>query len=196
MATRSDYRAALEDKILSIEDSGYGDFEYASSELNTFLELSVTRLFPALYKKVAATNQTPVAYGTNGFKRLAVAYEDKVFLVLDSNEQEPIYGWRMVPGYISSLDLDGLSGTVDVFYYDAYSLPASDTTDAGVPALWTPLIVLGALIEALEARQDTGVRGDPAPVGNNVEVPLLDRLVSRYETLKADLAMSLPSLTV
>jgi hypothetical protein len=196
VATRADYRSDLNNKILAIEDSGYGDFEFTDLELNTFLELSVTRLYPALYKKIGLLSQTPVSYGTNGFSRLATNFSDKVFLVLDTNEQEPVYGWRTIPGYISTLDLGGLSGTVDLFYYDAFALPDDDVTDAEIAALWTPLIVLGALIEALEARQDTGVRGDPAPIGNTVEIPLLDRLVSRYETLKADLAMSLPSVTV
>lgn len=196
MATRATYRTQLEQKILAIEDSGYGDFEYIPAELNTYLELAVARLFPALYKKTVLASQVGVAYGTNNFYRISTAFADRVFLVVDTNEQDPVYGWRVVGSYISNLDIYGLSGKVDVHYYDAYTLPANDTTDAGIPAIWTPLIVLGALIEALEARQDSGVRGDPAPVGNNVEVPLLDRLIGRYETLKSDLAMSLPAVTV
>lgn len=196
MATRANYRDALEDKLLALEDSGYGDFEFAVTELNTYLDLAVTRLFPALYKKVALEAQTPTAYGGNDLKRLSTSFADRVFLVVDTTEQCPIQGWRMVGSYITNLDLSGLTGTVDVHYYDAYTMPADDVTDAGIPATWKPLIVLGALIEALESRQDSGVRGDESPVGNNVEVPLLDRLISRYERLKDEMALSLPAVTV
>lgn len=196
MSTRADYRNALEDKLLALEDSGYGDFEFAASEYNTYLDLAVTRLFPALYRKVGLLNQTPTSYGGNDLKRLNTAFADRVFLIVDTTEQCPIYGWRLVGSYITGLDLNGLSGTVDVHYYDAYALPNDDVTDAGIPATWTPLIVLGALIEALESRQDSGVRGDEPPIGNNVEVPLLDRLVSRYERLKDEMALSLPVVTV
>lgn len=196
MATRADYRAALEDKLIALEDSGYGDFEYSASEYNTYLELAVTRLFPALYKKVALLAQTPTAYGGNSLYRLSTPFNDRVFLIVDTVEQEPLYGWRLVGSFLSNMDLLGLGGQVDIHYYDAHSLPDDDVTDAGIPATWKPLIVLGALIEALEARQDSGVRGDEPPVGNNVEIPLLDRLNARYDVLKDEMALSLPSVTV
>lgn len=137
-----------------------------------------------------------VSYGTNNYYRVATQFADRVFLVIDSTEQTPVHGWRSIPGYISNLDVYGDSGYVDIFYHDAYALPTDDVTDTEIPASWTPLIVLGALIEALESRQDSGVRGDPAPIGNNVEVPLLDRLIARYERLKEDMAMALPVVTV
>lgn len=196
MATRADYRADLNDKILAIEDSGYGDFEFTDAELNTYLELAVARLFPALYQKVVLENQTVSPYGSNRLYRVQTQFADRVFLVVDTKEQTPYFGWRVVGSYISNIDAYGESGSVDLHYYDAYTLPDDDTTDAEIPAVWKPLIVLGALIEALESRQDSGVRGDEPPVGNNVEVPLLDRLVARYEILKNDMAMSLPSVTV
>lgn len=196
MATRADYRADLNTKILAIEDSGYGDFEFTDAELNTYLELSVARLFPAMYRKVALENQPAVAYGTNRLHRVQTNFADRVFLVVDSAEQTPILGWRVIGSYVSHLNLDGLGNAVDIHYYDAYEMPSDDVEDAEIPAIWTPLIVLGALIEALESRQDSGVRGDDPPIGQNVEVPLLDRLVARYENLKDDMAMALPSVTV
>lgn len=67
-------------------------------------------------------------------------------------------------------------------------------TDAGIPAIYTPLVVLGALVEALESRHDTGVR--PDPTSGHGEMSVVDRLTSRYERLKDDLAMSLPVITV
>jgi hypothetical protein len=196
VATRAEYRTDLNNKLLSIEDSGYGDFEFADNELNTYLELSVARLFPALYKKVVIEEQVGSSYGSMYRSKVATDFADRVFLIVDTNEQTPLYGWRVVGGVISNLDLVDLSGNVDIHYIDAYSMPSNDTDDAGISAIWRPLIVLGALIEALEARQDSGVRGDPAPIGNNVEVPLLDRLIARYETLKSEMAMSLPAVTV
>lgn len=192
MATRLTYRNDLNAKIVAIEDSGYGDFEFADDELNIYLELSVARLYPALYKKEVLSSQSPVSYGTKSYSKLDTPYADRVFLVVDSNEQEPIVGWRVVGDSLVRLDLLGLSGLIDVHYHDAYTFPSNDIDTVEVPNTWRPVIVLGALIEALESRQDSGVRGDPAPLGNNVEVPLLDRLVSRYEALKAEMAMSLP----
>jgi hypothetical protein len=86
-----------------------------------------------------------------------------------------------------------------VYYHDAYVISnelgdAVDAQDCGIPASWEPLINLGALIEALEARQDTGVRGDPPPIGQFHEVTLLDRLNTRYNKLKDELAMTLPGV--
>lgn len=197
MATRLEYRTAVERKLIALEDSGYGDFEYSATEYNTYLELAVARLFPALYTKTSLDNQTVASYGTNTYSRVAVGdIGERIFLVVESDEQEPVFGWRIVGSYLSHLDMNWTAGIVDVHYYDAYVLPSDDTTDAGIPAVWTPLIVLGALIEALESRQDSGVRGDEPPVGNNVEIPLLDRLLNRYDALKDDLALSLPVVTV
>lgn len=196
MATRADLRSDLNTKILAIEDSGYGDFEFTDAELNTYLELSVARLYPHLYKKVSLLSQAVESYGTNDYYRVATEHAERVFLVLDSTEQEPIFAWQIIPGYISKLDVYGMSGYVDIFYYDAFALPTDDVTDVTVPDRWFPVVILGALIEALESRQDSGVRGDEPPIGNNVEIPLLDRLIGRYEQAKEDLALALPVVTV
>jgi hypothetical protein len=197
LATREDYRNDLKDKLIGLEDSGYGDFEYADSELNTYLELSVARLFPALYRRVAEEALTVEEYGTVGYGKIEPTYPDRVFLVEDAVELEPVFGWEMRPTAIIKIDPVSFE-EVNVYYYDAYTFPTDDVTAVTIPDIWLPIVVLGALIEALESRQDTGVRGDPG-VGSGQtlhEVPLIDRLSSRYQDLRAELAMSLPVVMV
>lgn len=113
----------------------------------------------------------------------------------DAAELTPIKGWQTRPTSLVGLPLerDDLA-TVNVYYHDAHAMPTDDVTDAGIPAIFNPLVVLGALIEALEARHDTGARPDPTT--GHTEVSLLDRLVARYERAKEDLAMSLPPVVL
>lgn len=193
MATRLDYRNRVESKILGLDDEGYGDFTFEAEELNTYLELSVARLFPAVYKTVATATLTPTGYGNGRLGIATTSFADRVYMVEDATEFSPVYGWKTRAGKIIGLNIDN-NPTVVAYYYDAYTLPADDTTDAGIPAMYTPLVVLGGLIEALESRHDTGQRPDP-PQGHS-ETTLLDRLSARYEALKSDLAMSLPALVV
>lgn len=195
MSTRADYRSDLNDKLLGLEDEGYGDFEFQNSELDTFLELAIARLYPAVHKKVALEAQTPTGYGENDFGYVETDFADRIFLVEDTTELEAILGWGIRPGKIIAIDTVDFP-TVNLYYTDAYTLPAADATDAGIAEIYRPLIVLGALIEALESRHDTGVRGEPPPTGTHHEVSLIDRLMRRYDQLKEDLAMSLPAVTV
>lgn len=164
--------------------------------MNTYLELAVTNLYPALYKRVKQAGLTPAGYGTSGsLGGVTVVQPDRVYLVEDAAEQVPIYEWSVRDTTIVNLDTNILS-TVNVYYTDAYELPADDVTDAGIPGVWTPVVVLGALIEALESRHDTGVRGEPPPTGTHTEVPLIDRLTGRYEAHVEKLAMSLPAVVL
>jgi hypothetical protein len=195
MATRADYRSKLNNKILGLEDEGYGDFEYTDTELNTFLEFSVSRLFPAVYKRVAADAVEPTSYGTSFYGYVTHANADRVFLVEDSTELTPITGWRMSSGRILGLDTS-LATSVILHYIDAFELPEDDVTDAEIPAIYTPLVVLGALIEALESRHDTGIRGEPPPTGQHYETQLIDRLQPRYDRLKEELSMALPGVVL
>lgn len=195
MATREAYRNDLKDKILGLEDEGYGDFEYADTELDTYLELAVIRLYPAVYHRVAMENVAVVPYGSRGLGKVDVPFSERVFLIEDANELEPVTGWSVRPGRVTDIDVRQWP-TVNVYYHDAYVLPADDVTDAEIPALFTPLIVLGALVEALESRHDTGVRGDPQPHGYHSETQLIDRLSARYMVLKDEIAMSLPAVIV
>lgn len=195
MATREDYRLDLKDKILGLEDEGYGDFEYSDPEYNTYLELAVARLYPAVYKRVSMDDQSVTAYGTKGQGYVTCQMSDRVFLVEDSTELEAVTGWQIRPGRVVGVCPTD-HPTVNVYYHDAYTLPNDDVTDAEIPALFTPLIVLGALVEALESRHDTGVRGDPQPHGYHSETQLIDRLVNRYTLLKEEVAMSLPGVVL
>lgn len=193
MATRLDYRNRLKHKILGLEDEGYGDFEYADEEYDTYLEFAVARLFPALYQRKVLPNVPVVGYGLNNYGSATAVLPERIYMVEDVNEQLPLTSWQVRPTGITKLDAANLSA-VNIYYIDAYSMPADDITDAGIPAVYTPLIVAGALIEALEARHDTGARPDP-PAGHS-ETSLLDRLINRYERLKEEMAMSLPAVTV
>lgn len=193
MATRLDYRNDLKDKLLGLEDEGYGDFEYADPELDTYLEMAVARLYPAVFKRVSLDDQAVTEYGNRGFGHVTTTMADRVFLVEEATELEPVTGWQIRPGRVVNIHTD-YATTVNVYYHDAYALPTDDVTDAEIPALFTPLIVLGALIEALESRHDTGIRGDPQPHGFHSEVSLIERLVNRYTILKDEMAMNLPGV--
>lgn len=193
MATRLQYRNSLKDKVVSIEDSGYGDFEFTDAEYNTYLELAVTRLFPAVYKRVQVAGLTPTNYGNANNVYIAATFPDRTFLVEDATELEPIRGW-LPSGSGKILRLPKGIATFNLYYYDAYTLPSDDVTDAAIANIYTPLIVLGALVEALESRQDMGVRPDPPQ--NFPETSLLDRLYRRYEQLKQEVGMSLPVVVV
>lgn len=152
------------------------------------------RLFPAVFKRVSQNALTVTAYGLQGKGKVTgVTAPDRVYMVEEATELTPVRGWEPRPTSLVNLPLvvEGLS-TVNVYYYDAHSLPSDDVTDAGVPAIYTPLVVLGALVEALESRHDTGARPDTSQ--GHQETSLIDRLMARYERAKEDLAMSLPAV--
>lgn len=197
MSTRLDYRTKLGDKFIGLDESGYGDFEYSDEELNTFLELSIARLYPAVYKRVVAGPLSLTGYGSVMYAYIDTPYAERVFLVEDANELTAVFGWEIRPGRIVRLDTDsswfdpGLT-QVNVYYHDAYTVPADDVTDIGIPAYYEPLVILGAVIEALSARSDTGIRGDDGPIGVQQNVSLIDRMAAQYRDLKTEMAMALP----
>lgn len=199
MATRETYRNNLKSKLLALEDGGYGDFDYEDNDLNLFLALSISQLYPAVYRRVTQPALALTAYGTQSLTSCTPAFPDRVFLIEDSVERQPILGWRISGTNIVNIDPyqgagSAVISTVNVYYHDAYTLNDTDVDDVGISAVYEPLINLGALIEALEARQDTGVRGDPPPTGQFQEVQLLDRLTTRYERLVGKYAMGLPGM--
>ncbi len=174
-----------------------GDFEFTPSELNTYLELSVTRMFPAVYQRKVQSGLSIAGYGTSSdLSEVTVLYPERVFRIEDASERMAISGWEILPTSIIGISKYGGNGStissVNVYYTDAYTLPADDVTDAGIANIYKPLIVLGALIEALESRHDTGVR--PEPSQGHQEMPLVDRLQRRYDQLKRDLEMGLPAV--
>lgn len=197
MSTRLDYRNDLNHKLLALEDGGYGDFDYDDTDLNFFLEVAIARLYPYVYKKLTQT-LTLTDYGTQSLSYVTPTFPERVFRIEETSERTPLVGWRVSGTDIIGLDKyqNGIvtASTVTVTYHDAYALPTDDVTDAGLSSIYTPVIVLGAQIEALEARQDTGVRGDPPPVGQFQEVTLLDRLIPRYDKLRDSVAMALPGV--
>src|SRR5687767_8335816 len=104
MATRGSYRDQLKHKLLGLEDEGYGDFEFTDIELDTYLELAVVRLFPAIYQRVSEETVPVTNYGTNRFGGVETDFAERVFLVEDATELTPIYGWEVRPGRITKLD--------------------------------------------------------------------------------------------
>lgn len=195
MADREEYRNSLKNKLLGLEDEGYGDFEYQDSELNDFLAFAIARLYPAVYKTYAIEDETVESYGTQGWGEVETELAQQVYLVEDATEGYTVTGWQVRPGKIRNIDT-GQFTSVNLYYHDAVLCPDDDSTDVGVSAVYKPLIVLGALIEALEARHDTGVRGDPPPTGQHYETQLLDRLTPRYDRLREELSMGLPGIQV
>lgn len=195
MATREDYRLALDHKLLALEDGSYGDFEYSVLEKDTYIDLAVARLFPAVYRTASALGLTLTAYGTNllGYAADDSVQYERVFMVEDAVELQQVVGWELRPTRIVGIDTNMVT-TINVYWTEAFTMPESESAATGIPTVFEPLVNLGALIEALEARQDTGVRGEPQPTGQFQETQLLDRLRPRYDSLKADLAMSLPGM--
>lgn len=195
MATRAEYRTQLKNKLTGLDDEGYGDFEFTDTELDTYLELTVASLFPALYRKAVDSGLTLAEYNNGPYSSVECTAPERVFMVEDATSRSTTYGWQVRPTGIVGIDgayCDGNS--INVYFYDAFVLPTDDTTDAGIPAIWTPVVVLGALIEALESRHDTGQRPDQTQ--GHGEVSLLDRLTRRYETMVDRLRMNLPAVVV
>jgi|SRR6478735_4484052 len=197
MTTRLEYRTNLTNKLLALEDGSYGDFEYSTAEMDTFLDLSVARLFPAVYRRVASDDIDVVGYGSalQGYVADDAIVYERVFMVEDADEYRPLTGWQIRPDRIIGIDATNIS-TVRVYWIDGFTIDPSDLGTNDIPDVYEPLINLGALIEALEARQDTGVRGEPQPTGVFQETQLLDRLKPRYDSLKQELAMSLPGMVL
>lgn len=195
MATRLDYRTALSNKLLALEDGSYGDFEYTTAELDTYLDLSVARMYPAVYTVQSVSGLSLTGYGQlfRGSVTDPDIVFDRVFMVEDADELNVIVGWEARPDKIVGLDTQ-LYSSCNIYWTEAYTLPENDIDPTGIPAIFEPLINLGALIEALEARQDTGVRGEPQPTGVFMETQLIDRLRPRYDALKQELAMALPGM--
>lgn len=198
MTTRKQYRDHLKNKLIGLEDGSYGDFEYSDAEYDTFLDLSVSRMFPSVYKRASVDNLTVVGYGSNSLGYVSnklIAY-DRVYLIEDALEFTSITGWEVRGSRIVGIDTQ-LYNTVNAHFTDAYVLPYKDDVNtAGIPTMFEPLINLGALVEALEARQDTGVFNEVSPraTGHFQETQLIDRLTTRYRSLQTELAMAQPGM--
>lgn len=196
MSTRLYYRNAVKDKILALEDSGYGDFEFTDGEYNTYMDLATARMFPAIYKRTSTSALPLVAYGAagQGYAASPVIIYSRVYMVEDASELMPIVGWQVRPDKIVGINRE-LYTSVNVYWTIPYAMPSNDIDDAGIPVEFAPLINLGSMIEALESRQDTGVKGDPTTrYMPFIETQLMGYLKPRYDALKAELMMSMPGM--
>lgn len=209
MATRADYRELLNNKFLGLDEEGYGDFEYEEPQLNDYLKLAVLGLFPSLFQLQVAVaaiegsdtfNAIPncltlETYGTLDLGSVSLPQYERVYSVEDYAERQEVLGWRVRNGRVDGIDTD-CHTAVNVHYYVPVELPENDVDDAGIGVEFTPVIILGAVIEALESRHDTGLKTQGEPLyrytGVHEETSLIDRLRSRYQELLAQVGMTVP----
>ena len=189
MTTRAELRQDLRDKLVGLEDSGYGDFDWSDDWLGSYLALAVARLFPDIYKREVVSSQTPIPYGSAGYGYVLVDNPERVTYVEDAAELDYIYGWSTRVDKVIAIPA---GTTVNIGQYAPFVLPTSDTDTFDLPSIYDPLVVLGALIETLESRHDTGVRPDDS--GQYIQTPLIDRLNQRYTAMRAAMALTLPMI--
>lgn len=196
MATRLQYRTSLKDKLTALIDSDAADFDFSDTEYNIYLELAVARLFPSIYSRKTQNNLATSQYGTQGgmARVSSVTKPERVFMVEDAAERTPIAGWQARPGTNEILGIPADIATVNVHYFDAVTLPANDITDVGIGDEYLPLVVQGALIEALETIQEIPARNMQMAMPTMSSI--LDRLIARYDRLKEQMAMNLPVVSL
>ena len=193
MATREDYRSTLRSMLIGLEDAGYGNMDFADDELNIHLDAALARLFPVVYRKMAVSSVSVTSYGERDLGYAAISIpEDRVFMVEDASEFEPIRGWATRPGKVIGLD-DELS-SVNIYYFAPFTMPDDDVTELELPDEYKVLVTTGSMLEAVASRYEVGRQ--PGPVENPIggEGGLMDRLIRRYETLKNEMEMSLPAV--
>lgn len=189
-----------------MDEEGYGDFEYESTDLDAFLQLSVLRLFPAYYKYGSGTTKTTdpqalttASYGATGATLTAVTvpYPERVFRVEDNDTLDPVLGWTVSGSRVLGVD-GSIHSSVTVWWYGPATLADDDVTPLDVPDEFIPLVILGALIEALESKHDAGIIGQDEVgrryAGVHEEMPVVDRLSRRYDSMRQEMALTLPTL--
>lgn len=196
MATRLQYRTSLKDKFTALIDSDAADFDFSDTEYNVYLEMSVARLFPTIYARKTQNGLATAQYGTTlGLSRVTgVTKPERVYMVEDATERTPIAGWQARPETGEILGIPYEVATVNIHYFDAVIMPSDDVTDVGLGSEYLPLVVQGAIIEALETLQEV------PPKNTQMAVPtlssVLDRVIARYDRLKDQMAMSLPVVSL
>jgi hypothetical protein len=196
MATRLIYRTSLKDKLTALIDSDAADFDFSDTEYNVYLEMALARLFPNVYKRKTQAGLSTTAYGTTlGLSLVSgVTKADRVYMVEDAAERTPIAGWQARPETGEIIGIPYEVSTVNVHYFDAVILPANDVTEIGLGDEYLPLIIQGAIIEALETIQEVPPRNTQMAVPTMSAV--LDRVIARYERLKDQMTMSLPVVSL
>lgn len=196
MATRLQYRTSLKDKLTALIDSDAADFDFSDTEYNIYLELAVARLFPSIYSRKTQNGLSTAEYGTKwGMARVTgVTKAERVYMVEDAAERTPIAGWQARPATNEILGIPADIVTINLHYFDAVILPSDDVTDVGIGSEYLPLVVQGALIEALETIQEIPARNTQMAMPTMSSI--LDRCIVRYDRLKEQMAMSLPVVSL
>jgi hypothetical protein len=196
MATRLAYRTSLKDKFTALIDSDAADFDFSDTEYNVYLEMSLARLFPVVYQRKLQSNLATSQYGTStGLSRVTgVTKPERVYMVEDAAERTPVAGWQARPESGEILGIPYEVTTVNVHYFDAVIMPSDDVTNVPLGDEYLPLIVQGAIIEALETLQEVPPRNAQMAIPTLSSV--LDRVIARYERLKDQMAMSLPVVSL
>lgn len=191
MATRLNYRQAVKDKFAGIEESGYANFDYSDSELNTYLDLAASQLFPVVYRKLSLDAQSVVSYGTYGKGQVSVSIpESRIFMLEDATELSTVVGWQTRPGKVVGIPEEYTS--VNIYYFAPFAMPSDDVTTIPWADEFKPLYVLAATIAAYESRADRGVRPDPSAGEGRGASLFIQGLTSSLETMKREIGMSLP----
>jgi hypothetical protein len=196
MATRLQYRTSLKDKLTALIDSDAADFDFSDTEYNVYLELSVARLFPDIYARKTQNGISTSEYGTQWGMALVsgIIKPERVYMVEDSAERTPIAGWQARPESGEILGIPADIKTVNIHYFDAVTLPANDITDVGIGEEYLPLVIQGALIEALETIQEIPARNTQMAMPTMSSI--LDRVIARYNRIKEEMSMSLPVVSL
>lgn len=196
MATRLEYRTSLKDKLTALIDSDAADFDFSDTEYNVYLEMALARLFPTIYVRKTQLNLSTAPYGTTlGLSLVSgVTKPERVYMVEDAAERTPLAGWQARPETGEILGLPFEVPTVNIHYFDAFIMPSDDVTNVALGDEYLPLVVQGAIIEALETIQEV------PPRNTQMAMPtmsgILDRVIARYERLKDQMAMSLPVVSL
>jgi hypothetical protein len=196
MTTRLQYRTSLKDKLTALIDSDAADFDFSDTEYNVYLEMSLARLFPFIYARKTQLNLSTSAYGTTlGLSLVSgVTKAERVYMVEDAAERTPIAGWQARPETGEILGIPFEVPTVNLHYFDAFILPSDDVTNVPLGDEYLPLVIQGAIIEALETIQEV------PPRNTQMAMPtmsgILDRVIARYDRLKDQMAMSLPVVSL
>lgn len=194
MANIADYRNMVRDRLAGIEMSGYGNFEFLDSELETFLNHAVAGLFPTIHRRVADADVATTEYGTNEFRKADVAYDEgRIYLIEDATERTPILGWSTRPGEVVGLPTDPT--TVNIYRIEPWpSFTSYGGGAVGWPEEFAPLIVQHALITALSSRSDSGVRPDPQYGEGRSIASYIETQTRWLEVMKRDLGQNMPGV--
>lgn len=145
MANRPTYRSLLRNKLRDAADN-LGKTDFSDAELNECLDNAPRRVFPNIYKVTEVTAQA-----TDSDGRLDPGSVDAklVFEIWDDDVDLELTGWRP-KGSDSIVGLPQSENNFRFYHMAPYTMPADESTDAGIPDEYKEIIVLSAALDAIE----------------------------------------------